>query len=81
MAAGVGRFCDASKGARMSSDDTLRVLEHHGAAAEANDLDAIMADDADDAFTWKTDAVPFGSDTFVVRGGKITVQTVAMPAE
>ena len=30
--------------------------------------------------TCKTDAVPFGSDTFVLRDGKIVVQTVAMPA-
>ena len=106
----------------MSSADTMRVLERHGAAAEAHDLDAIMADYAEDAvlisprhgvlhgaeirtffeqpsdltgfevitlliddevafFTWKTDAVPFGSDTFVLRDGKIAVQTVAMPAE
>jgi ketosteroid isomerase-like protein len=105
----------------MSSDDTMRVLERHGAAAAANDLEAIMADYAEDAvlisprhgvlrgaeirtfferpsdmtgfevitllidqevafFTWKTDAVPFGSDTFVVRDGRIAVQTVAMPA-
>ena len=105
----------------MSSDDTLKVLERHGAAAQANDLDAVMADYAEDAvlisprhgvlrgaqvrrffeqpgdltgfevidlfiddevafFTWKTGAVPFGSDTFVLRDGKIIVQTVAMPA-
>ena len=31
-------------------------------------------------FTWKTDAVAFGIDTFVVRDGKMAVQTVAMPA-
>ena len=31
-------------------------------------------------FTWKTDAVGFGSDTFVIRDGKIAVQTVAMQA-
>jgi hypothetical protein len=31
-------------------------------------------------FTWKPDAVAFGSDAFVVRGGQIVVQTVAMPA-
>ena len=31
-------------------------------------------------FTWKTDAVAFGSDTFVLRDGKIAVQTVAMPS-
>jgi ketosteroid isomerase-like protein len=105
----------------MSSDDTRRVLERHGAASQANDLDAVMADYAADAvlisprhgvlrggqiraffehpidltgfeimdllidddvafFTWKTDAVPFSSDAFVVRAGKILVQTVAMPA-
>jgi hypothetical protein len=27
--------------------------------------------------TWKTAAVPAGSDTFVIRDGKIAVQTVA----
>ena len=27
---------------------------------------------------WHTDQVPFGSDTFVVRGGKIVYQTVAV---
>jgi hypothetical protein len=110
------------RGVMMSSDDTMKVLERHGAAAQANDLDAVMADYADDAvlvsprhgvlrgseirtffehpsdltgfevtalfvdhdvafFTWRTDAVSFGSDTFVVRDGKITVQTVAMPAD
>jgi ketosteroid isomerase-like protein len=104
----------------MSSDETMRVLQRHGAAAAANDLDAIMADYAKDAvlisprhgvlhgeeirtffehpndvtgfevitllvddevafFTWRTDAVPFGSDTFVLRDGKIAVQTVATP--
>ena len=106
----------------MSSDDTLKLLERHAAAAQANDLDAVMADYTDDAvlisprhgvlrgaeirkffehpadltgfdvidlfvetdvafFTWKTDAVPFGSDTFVIRDGKIAVQTVAMPTD
>jgi len=106
----------------MSSDETRRVLERHGAAAQANDLDAVMADYTDDAvlispqhgvlrgadvrtffehpndltgfgvlavfidddvafFTWKTDAVPFGSDTFVMRDGRIAVQTVAMPSD
>ena len=105
----------------MSSDDTMKVLERHGAAAQANDLDAVMADYAHDAvlisprhgvlrgpdirtffehpsdltrfevislfvdddaafFTWKTDAVAFGSDTSVLRGGQIVVQTVAMQA-
>ena len=28
--------------------------------------------------TWKADAVSFGSDTFVVTNGKITLQTVAL---
>ena len=106
----------------MSSEDTMRVLERHGAAAQANDLDAVLADYAEDAvlispghgvlrgreirtffenpsdltgfevislfvddevafFTWKTAAVAFGSDTFIVRGGKIAVQTVATPPE
>ncbi len=106
----------------MPSDDTLKVLERHGAAARANDLDAVMADYTEDAvlisprhgvlrgaeirtffehpadltgfevtalfiddavafFTWRTDAVAFGSDTFVLRGDKIAVQTVAMPAD
>jgi hypothetical protein len=32
-------------------------------------------------FTWKTKALPFGSDTFIVRGGKIAIQTVAMPVQ
>ena len=112
---------EAAKGA-MLSDDTMRVLERHGAAVEANDLDAVMADYAEDAvlisprhgvlrgseirtffehptdltgfevitllidqdvafLTWTTDAVSFGSDTFILRDGKIAVQTVAMPAE
>src|SRR4051794_26494564 len=106
----------------MSSDDTLKVLECHGAAARTNVLVAVMADYTEDAvlisprhgvlrgaeirtffehasdltgfevitlfvdddvafFTWKTDAVAFGSDTFVLRGGKIAIQTVAMPAD
>jgi ketosteroid isomerase-like protein len=28
--------------------------------------------------TWKTDAAPMGTDTFVIRDGKIVAQTVAM---
>jgi ketosteroid isomerase-like protein len=106
----------------MSSDETRKVLERHGAAAQANDLEAVMADYTADAvlisprhgvlrgaeirrffehpsdltgfeilhlfidddvafFTWKTNTVAFGSDTFVLRDGRIAVQTVAMPAD
>jgi|KBSSwiStaDraftv2_1062776.scaffolds.fasta_scaffold2696678_2 ketosteroid isomerase-like protein len=102
----------------MSSDESLNVLQRHGAAAEAGDLDAVMADYTDESVlissrhgvltgaairgffespadmtgfavtglhiegdvilvTWKTAAVPAGSDTFVIRDGKIAVQTVA----
>lgn len=28
--------------------------------------------------TWKADGIPFGTDTFVIRDGKILVQTVAL---
>jgi hypothetical protein len=35
-------------GVMMSSDDTMKILERHGAAAQANELDAVMADHADD---------------------------------
>jgi len=28
--------------------------------------------------TWKADGIPFGADTFVMRDGKIAVQTVAL---
>jgi ketosteroid isomerase-like protein len=28
--------------------------------------------------TWKAEGVPFGTDTFVIRDGKIAVQTVAL---
>lgn len=28
--------------------------------------------------TWKADGIPFGTDTFVLRDGKIAVQTVAL---
>ena len=28
--------------------------------------------------TWKADGIPFGTDTFLVREGKIAVQTVAL---
>ena len=42
---------------------------------------ASLVDDGVAFFTWKTDAVSFGSDTFVLRDGKIAVQTVAMPAD
>ena len=41
----------------------------------------LLIDDEVAFFTWRTDAVPFGSDTFLLRDGKIAVQTVAMPAE
>jgi hypothetical protein len=34
---------------------------------------ALFVDDDVGFFTWRTDAVSFGSDTFVVRDGKITV--------
>ena len=39
----------------------------------------LFVDDDVAFFTWKTDAVACGSDTFVLRGGQIVVQTVAMP--
>ncbi len=28
--------------------------------------------------TWKAEGIPFGTDTFVIRDGKIAVQTVAL---
>jgi ketosteroid isomerase-like protein len=102
----------------MSSDESLNVLQRHGAAAESGDLEALMADYTDQSvlissrhgvltgpairaffespsdmtgfevtglhvegevilLTWKTAAVAAGSDTFVIRDGKIAVQTVA----
>jgi ketosteroid isomerase-like protein len=33
----------------MWSENRLKVLERHGAAAQANDLDAVMADYTEDA--------------------------------
>jgi hypothetical protein len=101
----------------MSSDESLEVLQRHGAAAESGDVDVIMADYTDESvlissrhgvlrgaairdffetpadmagfavtalhvegevilLTWKTAAVSAGSDTFVIRDGKIIMQTV-----
>ena len=106
----------------MSTETTRAVMAHHIAALDAGDLDAIMADYADDAvmisaaggvqrglaalravfadipagmfgavemvsdlvegeigyIAWKMPGVPLGTDTFVVRDGKIVAQTVAM---
>src|SRR5262245_19943151 len=105
----------------MSSEITKAVLDHHGAALKARDVDAVMEDyteesvfisnlggvlkgldairavfdavakaggsstetaqhiDGDFAYvTWTADGVTFGSDTFVIRDGKIACQTVAM---
>jgi len=33
----------------MSRDESLNVLQRHGAAAEAGDLDAVMADYTDES--------------------------------
>jgi uncharacterized protein (TIGR02246 family) len=100
-------------------DTTAAVLERHLQALAVGDVDALMADYADDAvvisgpnpirgreaitqmfkaisanppqiveevhvvdgevgyITWHSDHMPFGTDTFVVRDGKIVYQTVA----
>jgi hypothetical protein len=98
----------------MSSESTKAVLDHHGAALLAGDIDAVMEDyisnlggvlkglrairsvfettgefggftettmhiDGDVAFaTWTAEGISFGSDTFVIRDGKIVCQTVAI---
>jgi ketosteroid isomerase-like protein len=104
----------------MPTESTKTVLDHHGAALSARDIDALMEDytdesmfisnlggvvkgvdairsvfeaagelggfmettmhiDGDVAFvTWMADGISFGTDTFVIRDGKIAVQTVAI---
>ena len=104
----------------MGSDSTERVIEHHGAALAAGDVDGVMEDYTDDSVfisnlggvlkgidairpvfelagdlagheltathiegeaayvAWKADGIAFASDTFVVRDGKIVLQTVAI---
>jgi ketosteroid isomerase-like protein len=104
----------------MSSERTKAVLDHHGAAVLAGDIDAVMEDYTDESVfisnlrgvlkgvdairsvfeavgefggvvgstfhiegevafaTWTADGVSFGSDTFVVRDGKIVCQTAAI---
>jgi ketosteroid isomerase-like protein len=48
-------------------------------AAMAGFEGAVEEVDDDVAFVvWKSDLMPFGTDTFVVRDGKIAVQTVAL---
>lgn len=70
----------------MSTEETKAVLDRHMAALGAADLAATMAVtptgeqvEREVAYvTWTSDGVPFGTDTFVVRDGKIAVQTAAM---
>jgi ketosteroid isomerase-like protein len=104
----------------MSSESTKAVLDHHGAALLAGDIDAVMEDYTDDSVfisnlggvlkglrairsvfettrefggfmettmhidgdvafaTWTAEGISFGSDTFVIREGKIVRQTVAI---
>jgi ketosteroid isomerase-like protein len=106
----------------MSTEITRAVVERHMTELGAGNIDAVMADYADDAImvsnlggltkgvealrvifshtpgdlfdsmemkaehydgevgyvAWKTAKIPMGSDTFVVRDGKIVAQTVAM---
>jgi hypothetical protein len=45
------------------------------------DVISLFVDDDVAFFTRRTDAVAFGSDTFILRGSQIAVQTVAMPIE
>jgi len=58
----------------LSSTATKDVLEHHGAAVLSGDIDAVVEDYA----TWTAEGVGFGTDTFIIRDGKIVVQTVAI---
>jgi ketosteroid isomerase-like protein len=104
----------------MSSESTKTVLDHHGAALLARDIDALMEDYTDESVfisnlggvlkgvdairsvfeavgefgafkettkhiegdvavaTWTAAGISFGSDTFVIRDGKIVLQTVAI---
>ena len=104
----------------MSTDQTRAVVEHHMAALQSGDIDAVMEDYTDESVfiinlggvftgtdairpffeasgqmpgftqtaahaagdtyyvTWTADGIAFGTDTLVVRDGKIAVQTVAV---
>jgi len=106
----------------VSTETTRAVVARHMAALDAADIEAVLADYADDAvmvsdtagvlkgadalravfanvpagmvggmemlselfdgeigyIVWKMAGVPLGTDTFVVRDGKIVAQTVAM---
>lgn len=104
----------------MSTAETKAVVEHHMAALQAGDIDAVMEDYTDESIflinmggvfigkeairpffeaagsppgftetsvqvegeaylvTWSADGLPFGSDTLIVRDGKIAVQTVVI---
>lgn len=104
----------------MSTETTRAVLDHHMRALNDGDIEAVMADYADDCvfisntgtmtgsapvramfsnvpagmvdhmemlhsvaegdigyIVWRMANIPMGTDTFVVRGGKIVAQTVA----
>ncbi len=104
----------------MPTDETRTVVEHHMAALDSGDIDAVMEDYTDDSVfiinmggvftgreairpffeasagmpgfteiasfaegdayyvTWSADGIQLGSDTIVVRDGKIALQTVVV---
>ena len=58
---------------------TAHVLDSHLAAFGSGNVDAILANFADDAILVTPDnSYEFASDTFVARDGRIVAQTVAM---
>jgi ketosteroid isomerase-like protein len=69
----------SNAGGVMKGLDALRGVFEMAAGA-MGDLEILAEHVEDDtAFVaWKSGAIPFGTDTFVVRDGKIAVQTVAL---
>ena len=58
--------------------DAIRAVFGAGAELPGFELTTTHIE-GDTAFiTWKAEGMPFGTDTFVVRDGKIAVQTVAL---
>jgi hypothetical protein len=57
----------------------IRTSCEHPSDLAGFDVIALFVHDEVAFFTSKTDAVAFGSDTFVLRRSKIAIQTVALP--
>ena len=65
-------------GGIVRGHDAIRAIFSSAGAMPGFERTSLHVDGDVGYVAWKADGIPFGTDTFVMRDGKIAVQTVAL---